>query len=122
MKTKVWGILPIVFLIFLLFPLTVYLFRHRRAEKAPEVRANAPAYVVYKADQEVLKVQDSPGCLVSRAYPPRGRTFPRHPFVNAQSLDAFEEDALRKILDRSHDFPDFVSLLKKNGYRVEAAR
>lgn len=67
-----------------------------------------------------MKFHDCPGYLMSRAVLPPGRTFPRHPFVNAQSLDAAEESRLSAILAKAGDLTGFVAMLKENGYRVEA--
>ncbi|MFH1618840.1 MAG: hypothetical protein ABIG11_02950 [bacterium] len=118
MKIKIGEILLFVLVVALLLLLALYLLRQHRSGKGADNRTDA-TYLVYKADREVLKVQNCPGSLMSRALLPPGQTPPRHPFVNAQSLDAFEEDELRKILLKSHDFTEFISLLEKNGYRVE---
>lgn len=73
---------------------------------------------VLKNGRPVLKLKNKPGPLLSTALTPAGRKPPTHPFLSAEALDPMEEDNLRRLLDRSRSFDEFVSSLKKNGYTL----
>lgn len=75
-------------------------------------------YQVLKNGQLVLEVVDVPGPLVSTAILPPGMQPVQHPFLTATARAAFEESALREILDRSTTFDDFLRRLTEGGYVV----
>lgn len=76
-------------------------------------------WYVYKGEREVLFITDRPGSLTSTAHPPPGFEPPQHPFLTASAMDIMEEGRLRDILDQAKSLEEFLSLLEKNGYRVE---
>jgi hypothetical protein len=81
--------------------------------------SDAPVWVVLRGDKPVLGMKNIPGLLISTATPPpRGTPPAKHPFLTAWALDAMEEDPLRRILERSATFDEFVAALRKAGYRV----
>lgn len=84
---------------------------------APRQPSHTSWYVI-KNEHKVLWIKNEPGCLISTAILPYGEEPKRHPFLTSMSFDAFEEDNLRQLLEKSGNFDDFVALLKKNGYEV----
>lgn len=97
-------------------------FRDRVLRKLA-ASADFASWSAYKDGREVLRFQKGPGKLTSRALPGPGAAA-SHPWLNAQSLDANEEDGLRRILESSSGFDDFTARLKAAGYdvRPEGAR
>lgn len=86
-------------------------------EKTVSQPAAAASWSAYKNGKEVLRFQKGPGKLTSRAMPGPGGA-PSHPWLNATSLDANEEDSLRQVLEASSGFDDFTARLKAAGYDV----
>ena len=77
----------------------------------------AKSYHVLKKDKKVLLIKDAPGRIVSTGYFP-DHPPPEHPFLDAEAIDPFEEDRLGTLIRASKSFDDFVSRLKKDGYKV----
>ena len=77
------------------------------------------SYNVLKAGRLVLTVSDVPGPIVSTAVLPPGASPAKHPFLSATAHAPEEEDTLRKTLDQSKDFDDFLRRLREDGYTVE---
>lgn len=73
---------------------------------------------VFKGDRKVLWMKSAPGPILSTALLPPGAKPKQHQFVTATALDPMEESALGALLGNAKDFPEFVALLKANGYRV----
>jgi len=81
--------------------------------------ASSRSFVVYKADRKVLTIWDHPGPLISTALPPPGFKPPVHPFLTGTAHDAASESELRKLLEQSTSFDDFVDHLSAAGFRLE---
>lgn len=77
-----------------------------------------PAWSVFRDGREVLRYEEKPGPLVGTALPPPGSTPPRHPFLSGSALEASEEDALRRLLERSTTAEEFKRALESAGYVV----
>ncbi len=77
------------------------------------------SYNVLKAGRLVLVVSDAPGPIVSTASLPPGASPAKHPFLSGTAYVPEEEDALRKILNESKDFNDFLRRLRDGGYTVQ---
>ena len=77
------------------------------------------SYNVLKAGRLVLTVSDVPGSIVSTAALPPGAAPAKHPFLSATAHAPEEEDTLRKTLDQSKDFDDFLRRLRERGYTVQ---
>ena len=94
------------------------------SKKQPEgtMATETKIWNVYKNDIKVLIIRDQPGPLISSASMPPGFTPPKHPFLSGRALELVEEGTLQAILDKAKNFDDFISLLRKNGYRVEQDR
>ena len=86
-------------------------------------RAPAPKgeWNVYKGERRVMVLKDQPGPLISVALPPPGFKPPQFPF-SGYSRDPMEEDALRRIAEKSADVKQFMAGLSAAGYRVEPAK
>ena len=87
-----------------------------------EPEAATKAYAVLKDGRTVLTVKNESGPLYSTSLPPLGSKPTIHPFVTATARDPGEEDALRKILDESSDFDDFIARLQAAGYTLKELR
>lgn len=86
-------------------------------ETAVSEPAAAPSWTAYKNGQPVLRFRKGPGTLRSSALPGADGA-PSHPWLDAQALDPLAEDDLRKTLEASSSFDDFVARLKAAGYDV----
>jgi len=74
-------------------------------------------WAVYNSDGiKVLIVINEPGPITSTATPPPGFEPPKHPFLTGSALDPSEEDELRKLLDQSTSFADYLARLYDAGY------
>jgi hypothetical protein len=72
---------------------------------------------VYDGDLEILEVTDQPGPLTSTAPPPPEPVM--HPFLTASALDAGHEDQLRELLIAAKSTDEFITSLRRAGFRVE---
>lgn len=79
------------------------------------------AWKVYDGGKLVLTVFDRPGPLVSTAMPPPGAQPVVHAFLSGTAHSAVHEDQLRKILEASSSFADFIGRLRAAGFIVKGA-
>jgi hypothetical protein len=88
-------------------------------------------FAVYLEGRLVLVVRANPGTLRSSAGPPPGGAPPPpppdapgdlppgvHPFIDAQAHDPVTEGRLRKLLDASSDFDDYLARLIGEGFDI----
>ena len=95
-------------------------------------------FAVYAEGRLALVVRDEPGTLRSTAGPPAGAGPPPppgpppgpgeplnpepppgvHPFIDAQAHDPVSEGRLRRLLDESSSFDDFIERLRGAGFEV----
>ena len=92
-------------------------------------------FAVYVDGRLALVVRDEPGPLRSSAGPPAGAGGPPppppgpdelppgvHPFVDAQAHDPVSEDRLRRLLDESSSFDEYLHRLVGAGFDVASVR
>jgi hypothetical protein len=84
--------------------------------------AEAKTYDVTKNGKLVLSVTDAPGPIVSTAIPPPDGAAVKRSFLTASAHAPEEEDALRRLLERSKDTQDFFARLRKAGYEVSPTK
>jgi hypothetical protein len=82
------------------------------------VDAPAKTYDVLKSGRLVLTVRNVPGAITSTALPEVNSKPIMHPFLSATAHSANEENALHSILEKSHDFDDFLRRLSQRGYTI----
>ncbi len=75
-------------------------------------------YLVALDGEPVLRVDDTPGPLVSTAPRRPGSAPTQHPFLTATALDARQEQTLRRLRDASRSTDEFVRQLRSAGYEV----
>lgn len=98
---------------------TLYACGPDSAQKGHKGVRAVPTWSVYnKMGEEVLRVKDTPGPLISAAIPPPDSPPVLNPFLSATALEPTEEDALHAILEKSRSFNEFIQNLKKSGYSV----
>jgi hypothetical protein len=74
-------------------------------------------YEVFRDGRRVMSFTAEPGVLVSTAEP-RPAKPAKHPFVNAQALDAAHEDALGTLFRKASDVSDLLDRLTAAGFEV----
>jgi hypothetical protein len=99
---------------------------------------------VYRDGRLALMIRDNPGTLRSTAGPPAPGTGPpppppgppppegepfvpppapgSHPFIDAQAYNPISEDRLRKLLDDSASFDDYLRRLLDAGFDIASVR
>jgi len=100
-------------------------------------------FAVYTDGRLALVARDEPGTLGSTAGPPAGAGGPPpppgpppgpgeplnpepppgvHPFIDAQAYDPVSEDRLRRLLDESSSFDDYLERLLGAGFDIASCR
>ena len=99
-------------------------------------------FAVYTDGRLALVARDEPGTLGSTAGPPAGAGPPPppgpppgpgeplnpepppgvHPFIDAQAYDPVSEDRLRRLLDESSGFDDYLERLLGAGFDIASCR
>ena len=85
---------------------------------AAETAGSAHAWNVFDGDELILDVNDAPGPLLSTAALPPGVRPTTHPFLSATAHSARHESKLHERLVAAKSLPEFLSLLRADGYRV----
>jgi len=74
------------------------------------------SFYVYKGCGLVLRIEDRPGTLGTRAAPPTGPDSSQHPFIQLESFNAFEENDLALLLKEAESFDAYLEKLIAAGY------
>lgn len=78
-------------------------------------------YEVHKNASLVLSFSAEPGVLMSTAARPPGFKPPAHPWVNAQSHDARQEEQIARLLRESGSIEAFIAALEREGFEVSGS-
>ena len=77
-------------------------------------------YEVSKNGVAVLRFRPRPGVLASTAPSKPGTALAKHPFLDAQALDAVAEDELATLLASVSSSAAFIEALEAHGFDVLA--
>ena len=102
----------------LLFAASSCASRPATSDPAEAAAPSAHAWNVYDGDELILDVNDSPGPIMSTASLPPGARPATHPFLSATAHSAIHENKLHQRLVASKSLPEFLSLLRADGFRV----
>ena len=110
----------------LILALLPYGCEHKRDMSAlPKLSARdqaiytTPAWIIYtKEGEKVAQIRNVPGDIANIAITPGTTPTKTHPFIDMVYYTIDGDDHLPELLNRAHNFDEYVSLLKDNGYKV----